>query len=475
MSIETRMSRRQLLREVAVLGGGLALAAPMLAACGPTPTPKVVKETVVVEKTVKETIVVEKPVVKEVTVAPPTKKEVVQLRMHVFTGIYGDFNRRRAKDFETVKPNMKVAVEDFPGAEYWVKVRALFAAKQLGDVVWNWISGGIAKELFHLGIQRPIDDFIKAEGFDLGPWYPNVVEGLRLDGKTIGLSPHANPCWCVLYYNEDILKSVGIPPEPPKTWERLVEYGIKAQVTEAGKVKHFGYQAHSSYYDFLAYMRCWGKELAYLSKDGKKCVIDSEPGIKEAVQFNWDMRFKHKFVPSPTQIEKSARDMWVAARVAMTYGSSNWAFHKEVEGKFKWFAKLQPPGPRGDKGAECNPHIASITAQSKNPADAWEWVKFICNQESGVIKGVMGAGNPGARRDSYLDPRVLEAIPEQRENAEAMEYAVVDTYAHNFRASEVIDAISAQFSNLWLEKIKPEEFLKAATKEVQDILNKPAP
>jgi len=464
---EKKLSRRYFLQSAAVLTAGLA------AACAP----KVVKETVLVEKeverVVKETVEVEKEVTRVVEKQLPAEKGLVKIRMHVFSGIYADFCRRRAEDFNKLKPNIEVSVEDVPGAEYWTKIRAMFAAKQLGDVFWNWISGGVASELFHLGLQLPIDDFINAEGFDLGPWYPNVVEGLRLNGHTIGLSPHANPGWCVLYYNADILESVGIKPEPPKTWDELVEYGKKCMVTEGGRIKHFGFQPQSSYYDFLAYMRCWGEHLAYLSKDGKKCVIDSEPAIREALQLNWDMRFKHKFVPSPEQIEKSSREMWLSQRVAISNGSSNWALYKQIEDKYKWFAKLQPPGPRGDRGAECNPHIASITTVSKDPEEAWEWVKFLCNQESGVIKGVTGCGNPGARRDSYLDPQVIKAIPEQLENAAAMEYAIVDTYAHNFRASEVIDAINTQFQNLWLGEIGVDEFLTTTTKDVQAILDKP--
>jgi len=189
MSSESRMSRRQLLRKAAALGAGLAFAAPVLAACGPTPTPqiveKVVKETVVVKAevtkvvekevtkivagtpvTVKETVMVEKPVTKEVVkevvkeVTPVTKVKTVRILVSAWAveEVPFDLNARKFMD---ANPGIEIKIES-TAAGWDAKVLGQIKA---GKVEWSGLNiltpFLVMTQWVESGMIQPMDPYIK--------------------------------------------------------------------------------------------------------------------------------------------------------------------------------------------------------------------------------------------------------------------------------------------------------------------------
>ena len=173
MSTDRKLNRRTLLRVAGVAGG-----AAVLAACGATPTPQVVKETVVVtqevEKVVKETVVVEgtPQVVTETVVvtaaAPVAGSDMAgNVSMWVFPLTENDTDALWTpliSRFGETYPNIKVGVELLPWYGRREKMLTAFAAGQPPDMAY--VNTDTISLFGQNDVLAPLEDVIPAG--DLG-------------------------------------------------------------------------------------------------------------------------------------------------------------------------------------------------------------------------------------------------------------------------------------------------------------------
>jgi len=505
MSDGRMISRRQVLRKVAVLGAGLAFAGPVLAACGPTPTPKVVKETVVVKEVVekpvekvvtkivagtpvkevvKETVVVEKPVekvvtkevVKEVTVAPAAKKPVT-LRVHTRQGADLDvFWTEKQKLFLDRYPHVTIKLEVVPGGvePYAAKMLAVFAANQVGDVIWSASRAGFSRQFMSLGMMRPLDDLMKSEGFDLGLYYPNCIAEVTYEGKVMALPYISEPGNLGIANNLNLMKQRGAKP---LTWDSTLDDLVKTAVAcqfdenKDGKIDHFGWGVSRTYFAMVAYFRSFGGDL--LSPDGKKCVMYS-PEVKATVKWHHDLIYKHKGSLTPAEVEESTDQMFFAGRLGM---AQYWPFavlswRVTIKDKFQSSFTVNPPGPKG-RGSLLNQHMMSVAAASKSVEEAWAYVKWACSRELVKIGCLEGKRGPVGMASIYHDPDILAKIPEWEEWARIMDNVGPNYIAANLRGREMEDAFNNGIQEIWLNKIGVDEGVSKVAKAVQDVLDKP--
>ncbi len=177
------MTRRRL------LGTGLALSgAGVLAACGATPTPERIVETVVVTQEVEKVVtqevekVVEQTVVVEVTAAPSSVTG--DLRMWVFPQgendmdlLWSPLQARFADDY----PNINVAVELLPWGGRREKMLTAFAAGEAPDVAY--VNTDTLSLFGTNDVLAPLDDIISAEAW--GDLYGDLEAGLTWEGKRV--------------------------------------------------------------------------------------------------------------------------------------------------------------------------------------------------------------------------------------------------------------------------------------------------
>jgi len=152
----------------------LFVATILLSACA-TPTPEIVRETVVVEKekVVKETVVVEKEIEKEVTPTPAHTSPVTLVywsdpRFTLMKGKeditqeIGDYERLLAEEFMKMHPNVTIEVDALAWEDLTTKVTAAIAADSPPDVLKDYLGLNQAAVRYLPGMRDDKDRFAEA-------------------------------------------------------------------------------------------------------------------------------------------------------------------------------------------------------------------------------------------------------------------------------------------------------------------------
>lgn len=423
-----------------------AAPAPTMAVVAPTKAPEPTKAAEVVEITFHS------------RGGPPTGQEVI---------LYEE----QMPLFMKKNPMIKVKHEGFTGEDYVKKVVVLLAGNSIGDAMWTAIGDG---SIYNFAAQKAIlslDDLIAKEKFDLAQYYAGALAGMKRDGKLYGLPFKSHPGMAVMFFNQSLFESKGAGV-PTKDWDLTQLIDNAKKVTAEGV---FGYDPNLDQKTFLAMTRAHGGEL--IDAEGKKSLLNSPEAIA-AITWLYEAVNKHKITPTPDQLKDLGGDAksFGAGKVgAFRRGTSfQIAAGQEVKDQFKWGVTVHPKGPKGVGGSDYEADGYSVAASSKKSAAAYEWVKWLTNQESGIRLGEIG-GTVGGRPDVYKSDRLLK-FPERKIFLEAMESAQPGRPALNTRFSEYRDAVHASLMPLWTGKETPSKsFLDNANTLVQAVLDKPLP
>jgi ABC-type glycerol-3-phosphate transport system substrate-binding protein len=371
------------------------------------------------------------------------------------------------------KTGTKVVFEDIPANEYFTKVTALSAARQLGDLVFGYNSSGYNATWAFKGILAPHDQYIQQDKYDLKQFYDACIDGCRFEGKIYSMPPVGHPGEINIYWNKDLFQAAGAKPlDDSLTLDSVVE-AAKATTKESAGSSQWGYASDmSGWFQIIQRVRLFGGD--ELSEDGKKSLMNSD-AAKAALQWEHDMRYKHKAAPTPDKVQDNVGNMFTAGKVAMnTNNVANISVYKKPIGdKFKWAPQAWPKGPGGYHGATIHVNTTGLTTQAKEPGLAWEFLKSILTQEVGVQKVLMGSGSPGARPDVWQDKRLTELDPWYAKANDILKVAKAPNMAYNLRTAEVDNVMAQRVTEIMLNKATPAEGAEKMAKEMQAILDQP--
>ena len=324
MDVPKKVSRREFVRLT-----GIAAGAAALAACA-TPTPQVVKETVVVEKPVEK--VVEK-------VVPPTPTPITFTMLVETNDEIIAVQQAAINDFKQVKPWVTIKIQ--PGS-----------TPELNEIV-PWLAAGTAPDAFRYALDRGTGWGLKNLLYDFAPFAKDVgavdkyVEAvwkgyMWRDGQ-VWMLPSDTNTFC-LWCNPVLFERAGVKNlMPPKTWDEMVQAAkaiAKPDPDPNKAIWGFGRPTTIGWASWWQYWWLWreggdyydGKNLLY-----KEAMIES---IKK-VQF----LVKENLLPAMDNWQ----DHWYQGRMAMQeYGQ--WVLPADVPGpwndnnpKGKWEADYPRP------------------------------------------------------------------------------------------------------------------------------------
>jgi multiple sugar transport system substrate-binding protein len=328
------------------------------------------------------------------------------------------------------------------------------------------------------GVWFPVNDFIKADGYDLGQFYPIAVETFSLGDQVMGLPMEATPGPCILVFNKDIFDDAN-EPHPDETWDTnmLTEAAVRltADTSGDGKTDIWGTTHDGTWHAMMAQVHRFGGYI--IDHMGNRTRL-AEPEGKECVQWQADLILDHKVAPTPDQIEESTEQMFLTGKIAMMQASAgNLARIGRIsEGKLNYDGILYPTGPTGLRGSKLGGAGIPLTTHSKHKEEAWEYAKWICNHENGVHRTTEGNLWTGGRPDVWNDPRIL-AIPGFQPFALTWTLIPAERLVHevpaNFRANETISAVNNNLDAIWTGKLGVDEGLTALVTAVDKILALP--
>jgi ABC-type glycerol-3-phosphate transport system substrate-binding protein len=189
-----------------------------------------------------------------------------------------------------------------------------------------------------------------------------------------------------LIYNAKAFQDAGLDPNrPPQTWEELLDYAKKLTKGNQYGIGLFGKGDNSSVWRLWYWWMSNGGNV--LTPDGKRSAINS-PEFVEAVDFWADLYRKHKVAPPSVPANSFGENNQLLAQgVVAMVESGVWQFGvtEKINPAIKGQLRAAPMPTRKVKVAVGGgTDSLCITKSSTHVKEAWELLKFLSDEQSGV-------------------------------------------------------------------------------------------
>lgn len=195
------------------------------------------------------------------------------------------------REFEEQNPNIKVEVEQPPGA--YVGVLETTVA----------LAGGVPPNIIHLahaysysfrerGVFMSLNDYIAADpSFEIEDWYPAFLDAVSMDGHIYGI-PY-NLSTVTMYYSPFRLEASGLEPVPSAAWDEVVAIGSRVTRDTTGDGVPDIWATDAPYAGGFI-MEAWvGQSGAtYVNEERTEVVVNSPEGVR-AYEFLQDLIHTH--------------------------------------------------------------------------------------------------------------------------------------------------------------------------------------
>lgn len=240
-------------------------------------------------------------------------------------------------------------------------------------------------------------------------WSDTAISALTVDGNVYMIPGSFYP-W-LLVYNSKLFAEAGLDPCcPPKTMEEFLEYAkvLTRDIDGDGKIDQWGFGMTAArtmglFSRFSGFL--WSARGDYLTEDFSSSALNS-PEALEGFKFFVELATKHK-VTHPGAVNMGPHDVRIALaneKVAMIIGT---AFTSGIvdginpeQNAFK-VLQFAPFPSYGEKTVATQATLAGqvISAQTKHPQEAWDFVKYMNNYENQLATWYVN-GWTSARRDA---------------------------------------------------------------------------
>jgi multiple sugar transport system substrate-binding protein len=289
-------------------------------------------------------------------------------------------------EFQKLHPNIKVEIQLTPWANYWDKLKTAAAGGEINDVLW--MNGPYFPFYASKGLLLDLQPYMDKDKFPIDQ-YPNTILGLYKYKDHYYAGPRDFDT-IALFYNKDLFDAAGVK-YPDDSWDWNTMRDAAKKLTKAPD--QWGMVVWNSgqeqYMNFL-----YGNGGAILSDDKTKCLLDQPQSI-QAFQFLVDLIYKDKISQLPQAMGDDPTVFFQQGKAAMiTTGS--WTvgpYSKDL--KFKWSIAPLPKSPNtGNRVSVIHGLGNVISAKTKHPDQAWEFVKYMAIQPGQQILADTGTQIP---------------------------------------------------------------------------------
>jgi ABC-type glycerol-3-phosphate transport system substrate-binding protein len=480
------ISRRHLLKASLFVTGGI------LAACAP----KVITETVVVEKEVervvevdkiqKEAVEVEKEVTRVVEVDRGAERAAAiagNLIWDTFRGIGSGWNEERIDTFREIYPNVNIEFRPLVSAsqqENYGKMYAMHAAGDLGDICAFDPSHFHFWRAINANILLPLDELMDADGLNLGEWFDQFIAMQRYQGKIYGLPSWGWSGQDAFAINLHHFEELGIDPPDPlgydTSMETIGEWARRFYQAGAGpgEVERYGIACVFGEQG-VPILRAFGGE--YINEEGTKSMI-LEDGARAGLKWLYDLYVTDRVAPAAGDLAGGAQAGWAEGRLTMSnVGSLSSINHGKAiqDASLAKLGNMFFPLHNGNIPSQIRGGTWNVHVNTKAPEAAYLFVKHIAGREGTV--GFNLVGNNGALTRPDVLPILRGANPIYGWFVNNLENGMGIHQPANSRGREFTDA-AAQWQTKMMDPIQPvpfEQGLQELHDNIQMVLDMPAP
>ncbi|HEV6952057.1 MAG TPA: ABC transporter substrate-binding protein [Promicromonospora sp.] len=256
----------------------------------------------------------------------------------------------------------------------------------------------------------PLDEYIEADGVDLGQFYDQAMGELVVDDQTWGLPLLVDNR--SLFYNTELLEEAGV--EPPTDWDSL-KAAAEATTRRDGRLTVAGFALDDPGL-FNIWLRQAGGQM--FTDDGTATAFNSPEGL-EVLEFWQSLLDAGVYEPGFGE----GVDAFAEGSVAMKYDGP-WALTALDEAEVGYGITQPPVGPDGDQGAGMGGFGLVIPAGAKNADGAWEFIKWWTTRPENGVEFARTSGWIPANIEAANDPYFTDDH-RYRAFIETMEYAQV--------------------------------------------------
>ena len=340
--------------------------------------------------------------------------EQIELRYMMWDPQIIEKEQALADKFHQENPNISVTIESAAFSQFWEKMQAMAAAKNMPDVFW--MSSGYVKDYARLGAILNIDDRVAA--LDQDKYFPSAFGVLR--APTFAGDMYAFP-WavvtCISYYNKRIFDEAGVAyPNNDWSWAQLRSTAKKLSVDSDGDGAYdqWGYWVKGRYTHMYPFVYNNGVPAGPISADFENFQGASGKG-RDAFKLLADMVVVDKSSPTPAQT-KGVSTFFTTGKIAMcTEGS--WridTYRKGLDDPFGIFLTPKGPDSPGQHVVYGWADAMSISAFTKHPDAAWDWMMYMSGSGrpiDSILGGKVPIWKANATSDVWLEK---DRLPENK-------------------------------------------------------------
>jgi multiple sugar transport system substrate-binding protein len=206
----------------------------------------------------------------------------------------------------------------------------------------------------------------KDKSFDLADFPKVAIDMYSRAGQAYAIPYDHGPN--MLWYNADLFKKNGInPPTDKWTWDDAVDAARKLTSEAQGQWGILDGGPNAGW-AMPSYLGPWGGE--WVDETETKTGITSN-GSLQAMQYWYDLFFKHKVNPLPGSYQGTSDDLFLQGKVGMRLGGP-WTYRGWI-GKLSFEAPIAnwPLGPTGKRVSASMGSGYPISVNSKYRDEAW--------------------------------------------------------------------------------------------------------
>jgi len=366
-----------------------------------------------------------------------------------------------AKAFHEKNPNITVNVEVTPWDQYWTKLDAGASSGTLPDIFWMH-SNSFLKYANNDMLMDITDKIKNSKDVNLDNFPKDLVQLYTAKNKNYAMPKDYDTI--ALWYNKTIFDEKGIAyPDETWDWNKLLEVAQKLNNPAKGV---YGFLSpvdnQQSYYNFI-----YQNEGTILSADKKKSGFDSA-ATKEAIQFAVDLSQKYKVSPTAQQFADTSRDQYFeSGRAAMAFFGS-WMVSELKANDYVTQNCDVAIIPFGKKKATLYNGLGNaVSAKTKNPDAAWNFLEYLGTKEANAIQAEKGAAIPAYKGTE-------QAWIDNNKQFNVKVYPQMLQYANIYPNSETRarwDALENEiFSKVWAGQVSVEDGCNSLAKQMNDLL-----
>ncbi len=304
-------------------------------------------------------------------------------------------------------------------------------------------------------ILTPLDDYIAKDKVDMQQYFKAALLSIKYQNKTYGMPEHLDVY--SIYQNDRVLQSAGMDPSKgPASWDDFVTFNQKLTKKNGEDLSRVGFIPNwGSPVDTVGWLQANGVQL--LSDDGTKVTFDT-PGGTEAL--NW-VATQLKQLGGLDTINKFKKQFKAGSGDALAHDQLGvelmgvWDIAYTILKIAPSMALSQWPMPGGPSmsGKTLGYFVANlivIPGGSKQHDDAWQFVKFHSGPDGQkFIQTAPGAWDIACIPSVANDPAALQAQPWRKRANELMLQAQTPAVILSPAGDDVQKAMNTAAAPLW--------------------------